>query len=60
MEAIVRAPLLHWLPQVSGIITERDYVCKIALLGKQSKETKVLASRCCKGRSTLRAILRLS
>lgn len=27
--------------QVSGIITERDYVCKIALLGKESKKTKV-------------------
>lgn len=28
--------------QVSGIITERDYVCKIALDGRQSKDTKVL------------------
>ncbi|CAM9367437.1 unnamed protein product [Pylaiella littoralis] len=26
---------------VSGIISERDYVCKIALLGKASKDTTV-------------------
>eukprot|EP00904_Undaria_pinnatifida_P000859 jgi/Undpi1/10774/HiC_scaffold_29.g13222.m1 len=26
---------------VSGIISERDYVCKVALLGKHSKDTKV-------------------
>ncbi|CAN0507181.1 unnamed protein product, partial [Scytosiphon promiscuus] len=28
--------------QVSGIISERDYVCKVALLGKHSKDTKVI------------------
>lgn len=27
--------------QVSGIISERDYVCKVALLGKASKDTTV-------------------
>lgn len=26
---------------VSGIISERDYVCKVSLLGRQSKDTKV-------------------
>ncbi len=34
--------------KVSGIISERDYVCKIALLGKASKDTTV----------SLRSILR--
>lgn len=27
--------------KISGVVSERDYVCKIALLGKTSKETKV-------------------
>mmetsp|Transcript_24209 Transcript_24209/g.41149 ORF Transcript_24209/g.41149 Transcript_24209/m.41149 type:complete len:195 (-) Transcript_24209:246-830(-) len=27
--------------QMTGILSERDYVCKIALLGRTSKETKV-------------------
>lgn len=26
---------------MTGILSERDYVCKIALLGKTSKETKI-------------------
>lgn len=30
--------------KVSGIISERDYVCKIALLGKASKDTTVSLS----------------
>lgn len=31
--------------KVSGIISERDYVCKIALLGKASKDTTVRHKR---------------
>ena len=27
--------------KISGVVSERDYVCKIALLGKTSKETTV-------------------
>ena len=30
--------------KISGVVSERDYVCKIALLGKTSKETKVKGS----------------
>jgi len=26
---------------ISGVVSERDYVCKIALLGKTSKEVSV-------------------
>lgn len=33
------------LIKVSGIISERDYVCKIALLGKASKDTTVRYTR---------------
>eukprot|EP00956_Cyclotella_meneghiniana_P044515 scaffold321310_cov73-Cyclotella_meneghiniana.AAC.2 len=27
--------------KISGVVSERDYVCKVALLGKTSKELKV-------------------
>lgn len=27
--------------KISGVVSERDYVCKIALLGKTSKDTTV-------------------
>lgn len=31
----------HPLGNISGVVSERDYVCKVALLGKTSKEMKV-------------------
>jgi signal-transduction protein with cAMP-binding, CBS, and nucleotidyltransferase domain len=31
----------HAKGQISGVVSERDYVCKIALLSKTSKETPI-------------------
>lgn len=31
----------YTLGNITGVMSERDYVCKIALLGKTSKETKI-------------------
>jgi len=33
--------IIHLTGELSGLISERDYVKKIALLGKTSKETKI-------------------
>lgn len=38
--------ILLQIGKISGVVSERDYVCKIALLGKTSKETKVKGMSC--------------
>jgi CBS domain-containing protein len=34
-------PIQSWTGPISGVISERDYVSKIALLGRKSKETAI-------------------
>ena len=39
--SIVNFPNFHYTGLISGVISERDYVNKMALLGRNSKETKI-------------------